>query len=210
MDAGLYEKPPCDLILTKTVDWPEITLGHPSVFTYTVNNISAFEVTDVVIVDDAGTPDYPGDDVVVGTLPGLAGGERRPSSIARSVAMPMCMTVNGTNMVIGTLKSEILPGGDVKVTYLQSRNVVDNTYGTGAVGWPKDHKFGDLTGSDKAQFVFYNADGTKVLDVIVDYLSSSATYPSGYGTLGVSGGEGKVNFGSAANVVSADTTSAGR
>ena len=98
--------------------------------------------------------------------------------------------------------------GDVKVIYLQSRGVVDNTYGTGAVGWQSGHTFNNLLGSDKAEFVFYNGTGTKVLDIFMDYVSSASTamYPSGYGTLGVAGGEGSVAFGSAANVASTMTT----
>jgi hypothetical protein len=102
--------------------------------------------------------------------------------------------------------------GDVTVRFDQNLNVNDNSYGTTQVGWganapsTKNHKFGDLTGSDKAQFIFYDVNGTKVLDILVDYLSAKSGTPSGYASLGVSGGEGKVNFGQASWVLMATTT----
>jgi hypothetical protein len=106
--------------------------------------------------------------------------------------------------------------GDVNVVFNQNTNVVDNSYGTNQVGWGsnaptgKNHAFNDLVGSDKAQFVFFDANGTKVLDILVDYISAKSGTPSGYASLGVSGGEGKVNFPTQAQgapwVLSATTT----
>jgi len=43
-------------------------------YTYTVENCGTVTLTDVVVTDDNGTPDLPGDDFVVGTIPSLAEG----------------------------------------------------------------------------------------------------------------------------------------
>ncbi|AUX20156.1 hypothetical protein SOCEGT47_006200 [Sorangium cellulosum] len=97
---------------------------------------------------------------------------------------------------------------------------VDNTYGATAVGWggdaqpgggpkPKGHKghtFKDLVGSDKAQFQMTDGRGELVLDFFVDYLSADEAKPSGYGSLGVLGGEGKMLLGDAGAVVAATTS----
>jgi hypothetical protein len=45
-----------------------------------------------------------------------------------------------------------------------------------------------------------------VLQFQVDYISASASYPAGYGTLGVTGGEGDVSVGDAASVLEATTS----
>src|SRR5262249_45217210 len=129
-----------------------------------------------------------------------------------------CATVNGNHVDAGMLIVQTLASGDIKVTYLQNQGVNDNRYGTGAnaaTGWPGGHKFSDLTGSDEAEFKFTNGAGTVVLDFQVDYISQAASatfpsgtvsYPSGYGTLGVNGGDGKLITGSAANVLFASTS----
>ncbi|KYG07404.1 hypothetical protein BE21_29515 [Sorangium cellulosum] len=113
---------------------------------------------------------------------------------------------------------------------------VDNTYGETAIGWggeaqpaqqpapgggpgqppapgggpkPKGHKghtFKDLVGSDKAQFQMTDGKGELVLDFFVDYVSADEAKPSGYGSLGVLGGEGKMLLGDAGAVVAATTS----
>ena len=75
-----------------------------------------------------------------------------------------------------------------------------------AADWPRNQNFGDLTGSDKARFVFKNGAGTVVLDFLADYISALAAFPSGYGSLGVTGGDGSITIGTAANVASVVTT----
>ena len=42
--------------------------------------------------------------------------------------------------------------------------------------------------------------------MIADYITASANFPSGYGSLGVTGGDGRVNAGSATNVVGVTTS----
>jgi len=72
---------------------------------------------------------------------------------------------------------------------------VDNTYGTGAIGWNRDHKFRDLVGSDHAQLAIFDAAGELTFDLKLDYLSEDPEAPCGYSSGGVARGEGKVNAG---------------
>lgn len=66
---------------------------------------------------------------------------------------------------------------DLFMAFIQPLSLVDNVYGpgtpvdyTGKDGVPKEHKFTDLTGSDKAQFKFSDSQGTLILDFTLDYL----------------------------------------
>lgn len=98
--------------------------------------------------------------------------------------------------------------GDVTVLFTQPLTLVDNTYGDNAVGWGKgvapsgkNHNFKDLKGSDNAQFVFTDGAGDTVLDVIMDYISETSEDSGVFRSLGVTGGDGGVNAGSAASVL---------
>jgi hypothetical protein len=71
----------------------------------------------------------------------------------------------------------------------------DNSYGVNAVGWPNGHKFNDLVGSDHAGFQLKDANGVVQLSFNVDYISADASAPSGYKSLGVTGGDGKMLIG---------------
>ncbi len=105
---------------------------------------------------------------------------------------------------VGTLFVTDL-GTNIGVRYEQSRTVNDNTYGTNIVGWGRTHTFNDLVGSDKAEFIFTNGAGTKVLDFYLDYISSTTvgSPKSGYASLGAAGGDGSCVTGSCAtNLVS--------
>ena len=91
----------------------------------------------------------------------------------------------------GTLAWSVDASGNVFAGFIQPLSINDNTYGTNAIGWGKTkHSFSNLTGSDKAQFDFTNGLGQK-LYYTVDYLSS-AKVPSGFASLGVTGGDGSV------------------
>jgi len=91
---------------------------------------------------------------------------------------------------------------------------VDNTYGENSVGWhtrrpagkmmmPKKggHGFKDLLESDHAEIILKDASGAVVMRFKLDYISPDAARPSGYGSLGVLGGEGQMIIGDAADVV---------
>jgi len=68
------------------------------------------------------------------------------------------------------------------------------------------HTFDDLVGSDHVELVLVDGKGNSVLDFDVDYVSEKPDAPCGYGTLGVSGGEGKMLMGDASAVVAVATS----
>jgi len=111
----------------------------------------------------------------------------------------------------------------VRLTF--NPDFVDNTYGANAIGWAetandmpggmmmpkppkkaKGHTFKDLVGSDHAEFKLFDAQNALRLHFKLDYLSESAGTPSGYATLGVTGGDGKMIVGDASDVVAASTS----
>jgi len=96
--------------------------------------------------------------------------------------------------------------GDIRVTYIQDFGINDNTYGTGAIGWSSGHTFSNLTGSDKLEFRFLDKNGVVVLDFYIDYISASTQFPSGYGSLCTSGGDGFMVAGNVTNIVSCTTS----
>jgi len=97
-------------------------------------------------------------------------------------------------------------GQTVTIRTTFAKTFVDNTYGSGAVGWPNGHTFSNLTGSDNLQLALYDANGLKKLEFKQDYITASAGAPSGYDCLGVTGGEGQMILGSASNIVSATSS----
>ena len=104
--------------------------------------------------------------------------------------------------------------GNLSVAFIQPKSLVDNSYGTNAVGWGsytqngKNHKFTDLIGSDDAQFVFTDGLGNTVLDITLDYLHGygSRKEDPPYASGGVVDGEGSVNFGSASDILAVATS----
>ncbi len=114
-------------------------------------------------------------------------------------ATEVCYTSGG--VLFGKLATFYQSTGNaVYVVLAIDKDFVDNTYGVNAVGWPSGHTFGNLTGSDRAQFWGYNASGAKVLDFDLDYVTSKSGTPSNYGSLGL-GGDGGMNTGSSAHIL---------
>ncbi len=68
------------------------------------------------------------------------------------------------------------------------------------------HTFNDLVESDHVELVLADSKGNTVLDFDVDYVSQKSDAPCGYGTLGVSGGEGKMIQGDASAIVGVATS----
>jgi hypothetical protein len=68
------------------------------------------------------------------------------------------------------------------------------------------HTFRDLVGSDHAEIELFDDAGAVRLHFELDYISESAAAPSGYASLGVSGGEGKVIEGDPAWILAATTS----
>ena len=116
-------------------------------------------------------------------------------------AQVMCYN-DAAGTLFGKLATFYQPTGD-SVTMLLAidKDFVDNTYGANVIGWPSGHTFDNLVGSDHAQFLGYDANGVLKLDIKQDYITAASGTPSGYDSLGVTGGEGRVNLGSAANIL---------
>jgi hypothetical protein len=98
---------------------------------------------------------------------------------------------------------EVNKAGDqwhVRLTF--DPGFVDNTYGSGSIGWSKKgHRFDQLVKSDHAELVFEDASGATALQLKTDYLSEDSSATSGYGNLGVAGGDGRPVSGDAGHVV---------
>jgi hypothetical protein len=207
------------LSLIKTANPANPKLGQPVTYYFAVTNTGNVTITNINILDDNGTPGDTSDDFLVNPAPfSLDPGQGTVFAITH-IAEPLCMSNGGTNLLVGTLTLNVLTNGDVAVQFMQSQGIVDNRYGTNATaatGWPGGHKFNDLLGSDAAEFQFTDGNNKVVLDFLADYISQATSakfgdgitisYPSGYGTLGELGGDGKMISGSASNVLSVHTT----
>lgn len=93
-------------------------------------------------------------------------------------------TVNGVSYV------------HIRVTFDPS--FVDATYGTSSSeGWPvkRGHTFADLVGSDHTELLLTDGSGNDVMNFKVDLITEDPDSPCGYGTLGVTGGDGAVLLG---------------
>ncbi len=202
-------------------------------FTYTVTNTGGTTLTNIVVTDDNGTPGNTSDDFTVGTIASLAPGAS--TTLTWTTYPPYTITATGTSGGTGipggslTVQNTAMPAGCIpnvtcylKVTLNQALTLNDNSYGANSsAGWTpagKTHRFSDLTGSDQAEFRFYDSKGNLVLDFNVDYISSASapsascpnpnftSYPSGYGTLGWCGGDGKLNSGNSSYIKGMDST----
>src|SRR5262249_32862482 len=96
-------------------------------------------------------------------------------------------------------------GGVVDTAIVFNREFVDNTYGTGSIGWDRGghaglHTFSDLDHSDHVELAFLDRDGATRFQGRIDYLTQSTGAPSGYRTLGLSGGDGRLIAGALGDV----------
>jgi hypothetical protein len=64
----------------------------------------------------------------------------------------------------------------------------------------------DLVGSDHAEFLVTNEKGDVVSQFKLDYISQDSRAPSGYASLGVLGGEGRMIIGDASDIVDWSTS----
>jgi hypothetical protein len=210
--------------LVKTASVATPAVGQPVTYTYTVSNTGAQPLTDVVVKDDNGTPTFAGDDFVVTNR---TGGDTNSNSIldpgetwtyTATVTPPVGLTttINGQTIDSGQVQWQKLANNDWRVTFLQSQAINDNNYAASgdAPGWNRSHTFSNLTGSDKAGFELKNASGTTVMKFYMDYITSSSTQEiageyssySGFRSLGVTGGDGSISVGSAANLYDFDSS----
>jgi hypothetical protein len=113
-----------------------------------------------------------------------------------------------TKIIYSLVASE--QGDAVDAVIIFNRDFVDNTYGANAIGWENSkkgtHTFKDLVGSDHVQLMFFDKAGAKRFEAKTDYISVLASATSGYESLGVAGGDGKMILGSAQDVLSAGSS----
>ena len=128
----------------------------------------------------------PRDDFMVGTVASLAPGASRHAdgheglSPPPSQPAPMCMTINGSEYAgrvichhraaFGRHPGHLRPA-DRQRQPLRHR-------GHGGHGLVQSQTFGDLIGSDKAEFRFTDSKGNVVLDFYCDYITASSAFPS--------------------------------
>ena len=135
-------------------------------------------------------------------------------SVSKTVKVIDCtgeICFSGANNVSATanwvISYSIDPANDkVTIRATLSKNFVDNTYGTNAIGWPGGHTFGNLVGSDHLILSMLDGNNVKKMETKMDYISTSAGAPSGYDCLGVLGGEGDMILGNASDVLSVTTS----
>lgn len=85
----------------------------------------------------------------------------------------------------------------------------DNTYGTGACcGWPekRGHTFEDLSKSDHTELLLTNGESETVMNFKMDLVTEDASSECGFGSLGVSGGDGSMIQGDPAHVLAVATS----
>ena len=174
---------------------------------YSVTNCGPTTLSNVTLRSNNATPDYLDDDIVVAGPLTLM-----PSAVAtasREFFLPLhlCATNTSGGSARTSLVSQRLDDGNIKVTFIQSTNINDNTYGTNSAGWGTlTHTFNHLIGADRVNFEFRNGADAVVLDFDMDYISGSLTHPSGYGTQGATGGDGSMNVGNPAHVLFVSTS----
>jgi hypothetical protein len=156
------------------------------------------------------------------------GGTQGPA--AGSDATMTCLFGEDPNVPEATVEWIVESAADTELVHVRltlNPAFCDNTYGATAIGWepaaaavpaagpgkapkPKGgkggHTFKDLVGSDHAEFKLSDANGALRLQFKLDYITESADAASGYATLGVTGGEGKMILGDASDVVAASTS----
>jgi hypothetical protein len=92
--------------------------------------------------------------------------------------------------------------GDLLVKYDQFPAPNDNSYGDNSIGWKpnRPHRYKDLVNSDHAGILIKNASNQVKLSFNMDYLTEFAGAPSGYKSLGVTGGDGGMLTGTSAGI----------
>ena len=124
--------PQPSLELFKTASTNLAMLGQPVTYYYTATNNGNVTITNINIVDDNATPGYTNDDFVVNPAPFTLAPGQSMSFAVDHISEPLCTTIGGTNLDMGTLTVDVLPSGNVGVSFLESQAIVDNRYGTNA------------------------------------------------------------------------------
>jgi hypothetical protein len=196
--------------LTKTASVTNANAFEIITYTYVVHNTGATTLSNLVVVDDNGTPNYTGDDVTVGTLASLAPGAM--ATFTNTAYLPISYFYQvGSASAFDTLIPQAIPASgstmaSLELTYLIDEDVTDNTYGTGAsAGWAGNgvHTFAQEEGNH-LQWSLSDRGGIRVSDFDANFIyhyGVSSTLPSGYGA-----NVYQVNYGNGKYISSASST----
>ena len=129
------------------------------------------------------------------------------SAFAGGTSKDLYKNIFGFKVKVATLTTDTDQDGNITAKLVINKWLADNTFGQNAIGWGShDHDFSNLIGKSKANFIFKDKNGNTVLDCDVDYISQSNQFSSGYGCLGVSGGNGHVNHGHESDVLNCNSS----
>jgi hypothetical protein len=93
----------------------------------------------------------------------------------------------------------------IRTTFITA--FVDNSYGVNSIGWGKrGHTWKDLERSDHAELILSDGGGSRQMQFKMDYISPDSNAPSGFGTLGVWGGDGSMIQGDEAHILEVMTS----
>ena len=117
-------------------------------------------------------------------------------------------STEGEDAAAASIALEVNQGENaITIRTIYAKTFCDNTYGDNVVGWPgNNHTFNHLRGSDRVELALYNGEGNLALQFEIDYLDDEGQGPSGYGTGGVSEGDGDIVFGDEEDVLSVRTS----
>jgi hypothetical protein len=108
--------------IDKTANTIQAAPGAAVTYTYVVTNIGGITLTNVVVVDDNGTPTIAADNFTVGTIASLAPGQS--VTLTKTLVPPaqVCDGGGGCGMLI----TQNLGNGTTKFTYMQARDNRDS------------------------------------------------------------------------------------
>jgi hypothetical protein len=154
-----------------------------------------------------------------GEMPGPDPGAERPTcgegqtcDSAPGEGEHVCFYRDGdrtTPMAEAIYRFEVTSLGEAwRVSLILAESFVDNTWGERSSSGYRDrgHTFRDLVRSDHAQIAFSDSDGHGRVEIRIDYLSESADVASGYRSLGVWGGDGRIVSGFGSGVLFATSS----
>ena len=108
--------------ITKTANTVQAAPGAAVTYTYVVTNTGGLTLTNLVVVDDNGTPTITADDVTVGTIASLAPGQSVTMTRTIVPPAPVCDGGGGCGMLI----TQHLGNGTTKFTYMQAKDDRDS------------------------------------------------------------------------------------